>query len=110
MRSRRAYCGILSAKLAYNGAMELECLEYKIVMEDRRDTEVLGRLANLHMATAAYMAAIARYPKRNITLRQGTRSSSATTGSRDRNHRATRTRAAGRCTSSAGSAWRDSAS
>jgi hypothetical protein len=58
---------------AYNGAMELECLEYKIVMEDGRDTEVLGRLANLHMATAAYMAAIARYPKRNITLRQGTR-------------------------------------
>jgi hypothetical protein len=58
---------------AYNGAMELESLEYKIVMEDGRDTEVLGRLTNLHMATAAYMAAIARHPKRNITLRQGTR-------------------------------------
>jgi hypothetical protein len=51
--------------------MELECLEYKIVMEQGRDTEVLGRLANLHMATAAYMAAIARYPKRNIALRRG---------------------------------------
>ncbi len=51
--------------------MELECLECKIVMEDRRATEVLGRLANLHMATAAYMAAIARYPKRNIALRRG---------------------------------------
>jgi hypothetical protein len=33
--------------------MELESLEYKIVMEAGRDTEVLGRLANLHMATAA---------------------------------------------------------
>jgi hypothetical protein len=51
--------------------MELESLEYKIVMEDGRNTEVLGRLANLHMATAAYMAAIARYPKRNIALRRG---------------------------------------
>jgi hypothetical protein len=51
--------------------MELECLEYKIVMEDGHDTEVLGRLANLHMATAAYMAAIAWYPKGNIALRQG---------------------------------------
>jgi hypothetical protein len=44
--------------------MELESLEYKIVMEQGRDTEVLGRLANLYMATAAYMAAIARCPKR----------------------------------------------
>jgi hypothetical protein len=41
-------------------------------MEDGRDTEVLGRLANLHMATAV-MAAIARYPRRNIALRQGAR-------------------------------------
>jgi hypothetical protein len=51
--------------------MELESLEYKIVMEDGRDTEVLGRLAHLGMATAAYMAAIALYPKRNIALRHG---------------------------------------
>jgi hypothetical protein len=27
---------------AYNGAIELESLEYTIVMEDERDTEVLG--------------------------------------------------------------------
>jgi hypothetical protein len=46
--------------------MKLESLEYKIVMEDGRDTEVLSRLARLEMATAAYMAAIARYPRRNI--------------------------------------------
>jgi len=51
--------------------MERESLEYRIVMEDGRDTEVLGRLANLHMATAAYMAAVARHPKRNIALRRG---------------------------------------
>jgi hypothetical protein len=51
--------------------MELESLDYKIVMEDGRDTEVLGRLAHLDMATAAYMAAIVRYPKRNIALRHG---------------------------------------
>jgi hypothetical protein len=57
---------------AYNGAMELESLEYRIVMEDGRDTEVLGGLAHLGMATAAYVAAIARHPKRNIALRHGT--------------------------------------
>jgi hypothetical protein len=53
--------------------MELESLEYRIVMEDGRNTEVLGRLAHLGMATAAYMAAIARHPKRNIALRHGAR-------------------------------------
>ena len=53
--------------------MELESLEYKIVMENGPDTEVLGRLAHLDMVTAAYMAAIARYPKRNITLRHNAR-------------------------------------
>ncbi len=47
---------------AYDGAMEPESLEYKVVMEDGRDAEVLGRRANLHMATAAYMTAIARHP------------------------------------------------
>jgi hypothetical protein len=40
--------------------MELESLEYKTIMENERDTEVLGRLANLHMA--------------NIALRHGARS------------------------------------
>lgn len=42
-------------------------------IEDGRGTEVLGRLAKLHVATAAYMAAIARHPKRNVTLRHGAR-------------------------------------
>jgi hypothetical protein len=53
--------------------MELESLEYKLLMEDGRDTEVLGRLAHLNVATAAYMAAIARYPKSNIALHHGAR-------------------------------------
>jgi hypothetical protein len=48
--------------------MELESLEYKIVM-DKGATPRCS--ANLHMATAAYMAAIARCPKRNIALRRG---------------------------------------
>jgi len=63
----------MQAAACYYGAMELESLEYRVVMEDGRDTEVLGRLANLHLATAAYMAAIARFPTRNIALRHGAR-------------------------------------
>jgi hypothetical protein len=42
----------------------------RLVMEDGRDTEVLGRLAHLGMATAAHIAAIAQYPKRT-SLRHG---------------------------------------
>jgi hypothetical protein len=53
--------------------MEHESLEYKIVMTDGPDTEVLGRLAHLELTGAVYMAAIARYPNRNIALRQGAR-------------------------------------
>jgi hypothetical protein len=34
--------------------MEHESLDYKIVMEDGLAAEVLGRLANLDIATAAY--------------------------------------------------------
>jgi hypothetical protein len=51
--------------------METEKLEYKIVMDDGPDAEVLGRLAHLELASAAYMAAIVKYPLRNIQLRQG---------------------------------------
>jgi hypothetical protein len=59
--------------------MELESLEYKIVMEDERDAERLGWLAHLDMATAAYMAPIARYPERNIACATEPTSSNATT-------------------------------
>jgi hypothetical protein len=40
---------------------------------DGPDSEVLGRLASLDLAGAAYMAAIAKYPKRDLALRQGAR-------------------------------------
>jgi hypothetical protein len=40
-------------------------LEYKIAMDDGPDTEVLGRLAHLDIASAA---AIAKYPNRNVYL------------------------------------------
>jgi hypothetical protein len=53
--------------------MERESLEYKIVMDDGGDTEALGLLASLDLAGAAYMAAVAKYPDRNIALRQGAR-------------------------------------
>ena len=67
---------------------------------------MLGRLARLDMTTAAYMAAIARYPKRNIALRDGGRIIKVTT-SQNLNRHATRTHAAGQCASSAGSGWKD---
>jgi hypothetical protein len=51
--------------------MEHESLEFKIVMDDGKDAEVLARLAALDIASAAYMAAIAKYPQRNVYLRQG---------------------------------------
>jgi hypothetical protein len=51
--------------------METEKLQYKIVMDDGTDTEVLGRLADLKLANAAYLAAVVKYPLRNIRLRQG---------------------------------------
>lgn len=54
----------------------MECessLEYKIVLDTGTDTDVIGRLVSLDLATAAFTAAIARYPNRNIALRQGAR-------------------------------------
>jgi hypothetical protein len=51
--------------------MEHESLDYKIVMDDGSDTEVLGRLAGLDIADAAYLRAIVKYPLRNVQLRQG---------------------------------------
>jgi hypothetical protein len=51
--------------------MEHESLDYKIVMDDGPDTEVLGRLASLDIADAAYLRAIVKYPLRNVQLRQG---------------------------------------
>jgi hypothetical protein len=51
--------------------MEHEKLEYKVVMEDGPDSKILGRLAHLDLASAAYLAAIARFPAWNIQLRQG---------------------------------------
>jgi len=48
--------------------MEHQSLDYKIVMDDGPDTEVLGRLAGLDIASAAYMQAIVKYPLRNVQL------------------------------------------
>jgi len=53
--------------------MEHESLEFKIVMDDDPDTEVLARLAHLDLAGPAYTAAVLKYPKRNIALRHGAR-------------------------------------
>jgi hypothetical protein len=59
--------------LAYNGRIEHESLEYKIVMDDGAGSEVLARLAALDIAGPAFIAAVVKYPKRNIALRQGAR-------------------------------------
>lgn len=53
--------------------MEIERLEYKVVLEAPPDTEILARTAHLDMATAAYLTALTRYPKRNVQLRHGAR-------------------------------------
>jgi hypothetical protein len=53
--------------------MEHERLEFKIVMADGADSEILARAAALDIAGSAYMASIAKYPKRNIQLRHGAR-------------------------------------
>jgi len=45
--------------------------EYKIVMDDGADTVVLALLADLELGAAAFTAAVAKYPKRNVHLRQG---------------------------------------
>jgi hypothetical protein len=53
--------------------VELERLEFKVVVDDTGspDTEILARAASLDIASATYMAAVARYPNRNIALRRG---------------------------------------
>jgi hypothetical protein len=53
--------------------MEHERLEFKIVMEDGSDLEVLARVSALDIASSAYVASIAKYPKRNVQLRHGAR-------------------------------------
>jgi hypothetical protein len=55
------------------GAMELESIEFKIVMDDGPDTEVLARAASLDIASAAYRAAVLKHPKRDLALRHGAR-------------------------------------
>ena len=55
------------------GAMELESLEYKVVMAAGAGTEVLARAKSLDIASAAYMAVAARYRLRNVQLRHGGR-------------------------------------
>lgn len=53
------------------GPMERERLEYTIVLQDGADTEVLGRVADVAIATAAFTAAVARHRRRNLELRHG---------------------------------------
>ena len=50
--------------------MELESLEFKVVMDDGPNTQVLARAASLDIASAAYMAAVALY---HVRLRHGAR-------------------------------------
>jgi hypothetical protein len=57
--------------LDYNAGMERESFDYKIVMDDGPDTEVLGRLASLEIADAAYLRAVVKHPLRNVRLCQG---------------------------------------
>jgi hypothetical protein len=53
--------------------VETERLEFKVVADDSDspDTEVLARAGSLDIASAAYLAAVVKYPKRNIGLRRG---------------------------------------
>jgi hypothetical protein len=67
--------------------MEHESLDYKIVTDDGLDTEVLGRLADLDIASAAYLSAIVKYPLRKYSSGRANRSSSGTTASRSRSRR-----------------------
>jgi hypothetical protein len=53
--------------------MPYEKLEYNVVMDNGTDTEVLGRVRDLDFGAAVYMAALAKYPNRNIRLLQGQR-------------------------------------
>ena len=55
--------------------MEIERLEFKVVVDDSDtpDTEILTRAASLDIAGAAYMAAMGKYPNRNVQPRRGAR-------------------------------------
>jgi hypothetical protein len=53
--------------------VEIEDLQFKIVMDDGPDTEVLGRVRDLDFGFAVFTAAIAKYPFRTIYLRHGAR-------------------------------------
>jgi hypothetical protein len=65
--------------------METENLQYKIVMNP--DAEVLGRLAHLELASAAYQAAVVSIPFAISSSIRARRSSRAMMGSRGRSHR-----------------------
>ncbi len=51
--------------------MEREKLEYDVVMDAGPDIEVLDRVREFDFGAAVYMAAVAKYPNRNIQLRHG---------------------------------------
>ncbi len=53
--------------ICYNRGMEHEGLQYKVVMDDGPDTEVLGRLTHIELADAAFVAAV------RLELRHGSR-------------------------------------
>jgi hypothetical protein len=69
--------------------MEHEVLDYKIVMDDGPDTEVLGRLGCLDIATAAYLQAISNIGCAMCGFARANRSSSGTMVSRSRSRRKT---------------------
>jgi hypothetical protein len=46
--------------------METEDLKYKIVLLGLPNSEILARAAHLDIASAAYMAAVARHPNRDV--------------------------------------------
>jgi hypothetical protein len=51
--------------------MGFESLEYEVVMDDGAGAEVLGRVAHLDLGAAVYMAAVTKFPDRNIRLQKG---------------------------------------
>jgi len=54
--------------------MELEShLEFRVVIDNGPDTDLLARVASLDIASAAYMAAVAKYSSRNVRLCHGMR-------------------------------------
>jgi hypothetical protein len=69
------YMLLLAARSAacHNTGMEHESLEYKVVMDDGPHNEVLGCVRDLEFGFAVFTAAVEKYPKRNIYLRQGVR-------------------------------------